>query len=256
MGEVLYLLSKAIYDVRDGVSQIIFVTRGRFTGDEIDTFHVFRDVIFGPEMTKFTTIVVTDVPTYRDTVKCAIRLEKLKAESDQHNEIFSSCNVIQIYTPNEESRVPHWKEIREHVCSQVLLPLIGTWGQLYTPPSLSKVECQIKKHVEAADSAKLEKARMLAEIEVQKGALAAQQQSAQQIKADMTHQAEVHAQQTQHAKAVSEATMKELEIKLARVEVELNAAKQHAAAVMAQIAAQGRQKKRGFWGKVASVFGF
>lgn len=54
---VLNKLAEACHLVRNGVHQVIFVTSGKFTEEEIEAYDILRTVIFNRDIVKHTTII-------------------------------------------------------------------------------------------------------------------------------------------------------------------------------------------------------
>jgi len=68
--EVLNIIAEAIYLAKDGISQVFFVNDGRFDQYEMATYDQLRNIIFGDNFTKNTTIVRTRFPGFRDDEEC------------------------------------------------------------------------------------------------------------------------------------------------------------------------------------------
>src|SRR5829696_5681623 len=62
--EVLDIIAEAVYLARDGISQVFFVTDGRFDQYEMATYDLLRTIIFDSDVTKHTTIVRTKFPDF------------------------------------------------------------------------------------------------------------------------------------------------------------------------------------------------
>src|SRR5436190_24098243 len=57
--QVLIKLAEATNAIKDGLNQILFVTSGRFTEEEIKAYTLLRTVFFNEDIGKYTTIVRT-----------------------------------------------------------------------------------------------------------------------------------------------------------------------------------------------------
>lgn len=55
---------------REGLSQILFVTRGRFSKEEIEAYDLLSSIIFDKEVLKYTTIVRAGFPEFEDQEVC------------------------------------------------------------------------------------------------------------------------------------------------------------------------------------------
>src|SRR5689334_15952495 len=76
--QVLYKIAEVSHSIRDGLNQIFFVTNGRFTEAEREAFDLLGEVIFDKEFVKYTTIVRTNFPEFRDRRKCEEDREEMK----------------------------------------------------------------------------------------------------------------------------------------------------------------------------------
>src|SRR5205085_10773149 len=55
---------------KEGLNQILFVTQGRFTKDEIEAYDLLSSIIFDKEVLKYTTVVRTNFPEFYDGDEC------------------------------------------------------------------------------------------------------------------------------------------------------------------------------------------
>src|SRR5438128_11748451 len=86
--EVLNIIAKAVYLVRDGLNQVFFVTSGRFDQYEIATYNLLRTIIFDQDITKYTTIIRTNFADFRSKERCRKDLDSLvKYGKDQKTEL-------------------------------------------------------------------------------------------------------------------------------------------------------------------------
>eukprot|EP01119_Soliformovum_irregulare_P017692 TRINITY_DN5295_c0_g1_i5.p1 TRINITY_DN5295_c0_g1~~TRINITY_DN5295_c0_g1_i5.p1 ORF type:complete len:296 (+),score=56.23 TRINITY_DN5295_c0_g1_i5:613-1500(+) len=89
--EVLFKIADACYAVRTGVTQVLFVTGGKLTDEEILTFALLRSVIFDQDILKFTTIVRT---RFSKPEKCEEDIERMLSENGELQQMVSSCNRV------------------------------------------------------------------------------------------------------------------------------------------------------------------
>jgi len=68
--EVLLKLAEATNAIKDGLSQILFVTSGRFTDEEVKAYNLLRTVFFAEDIGEYTTIVRTKFSGFRKSEKC------------------------------------------------------------------------------------------------------------------------------------------------------------------------------------------
>jgi len=55
---------------KEGLNQVLFITRGRFSKEEIETYDLLSSVIFDKEVIKYTTIVRVGFPEFEDLDVC------------------------------------------------------------------------------------------------------------------------------------------------------------------------------------------
>jgi GTP-binding protein EngB required for normal cell division len=98
--EVLRRISEASYHLKnDGLCQILFVINGRLTDPEKEAYNIMREVLFGDEITKYTTIVKTNFTNFDDEESCEEETRKIHEEDPTLSEILKRCNRI-IYVDN------------------------------------------------------------------------------------------------------------------------------------------------------------
>jgi GTPase SAR1 family protein len=79
--EVLDIIAEAIYLVRDGLSQVLFVIDGRFDQYEMVTYNLLRTIIFDECITKHTTIIRTCFGEFRDKKECNADINSMIKEA-------------------------------------------------------------------------------------------------------------------------------------------------------------------------------
>ncbi|CAG8451884.1 5546_t:CDS:2 [Rhizophagus irregularis] len=90
MQQVLNKLADASHVLRKGLSQVLFVTSGRFTEEELIAFDLLRTVLFDENIVNYTTIVRTKFPGFRKPEKC--EEDKKRMENDKRTEVVKLCN--------------------------------------------------------------------------------------------------------------------------------------------------------------------
>jgi len=115
--DILKRVGEGIYSAQEGINQILFVVKGRFTEKHIEAFKLFENFISDTGIAKFTTIVKTGFSNFRDPESCKRDKEALIKENKELGEIIKSCNsIIHVDNPamivdNEEKKIN--KEKRE-----------------------------------------------------------------------------------------------------------------------------------------------
>ncbi|CAG8453461.1 3903_t:CDS:2 [Ambispora gerdemannii] len=97
--EILYKIGEGIHSAKEGINQILFVFKGRFSPEQIAVFNLLKDFISEIGITKFTTIVRTSFTNFRNHQKCEEDKWALLSKSKELSEIINSCNGI-IYIDN------------------------------------------------------------------------------------------------------------------------------------------------------------
>lgn len=98
--DILLKIGEGIYAAKEGISQVLFVFGGRFGPEQVAAFNIFKTFISESGITKFTTLVRTNFPNFRDTKKCGEDRQSLLSEDNKElRDTISSCNDI-VYVDN------------------------------------------------------------------------------------------------------------------------------------------------------------
>lgn len=158
--EVLGRIARAVRKVRDGLSQILFVTSGRFTEQEIEAYKVLKDYIFDADIVNYTTIVRTNFPNFRNHSKCEEDKRLMIEENYKLRDIITSCGNRVIHVDNspmnidDERRLVFNREDREYSRSK-LLSHLAQFQIPYKPANLDYLNERIDGFM--TDTEKLEK---------------------------------------------------------------------------------------------------
>jgi len=68
--KILDIIAESVYLVKDGASQVLFVTNGRFDKYEMITYDLLRETIFDKHITNYTTITRTRFENFKSKKKC------------------------------------------------------------------------------------------------------------------------------------------------------------------------------------------
>jgi adenylate kinase family enzyme len=79
---------------REGLNQILFVTKGRFTKEEIEAYDLLSSIIFDKNVIKYTTIVRTGFEDFEDEEMCEEDREALKMENEDLAHIIRRVRVV------------------------------------------------------------------------------------------------------------------------------------------------------------------
>ncbi|CAB4444983.1 unnamed protein product [Rhizophagus irregularis] len=84
----------------EGISHVLYVIDGRFTGEEINTFNMIKDSIFKSGVLEYVTIVRTKFSNFRNNGECEMDKKKMREENELIAGIVNSCNgVIHVDNP-------------------------------------------------------------------------------------------------------------------------------------------------------------
>ncbi|CAI2161623.1 15277_t:CDS:2 [Funneliformis geosporum] len=145
-------ISEAAHKVRDGLSQILFVTSGRFTKKEIFAYDMLRKYIFDTDIVNYTTIVRTNFPNFRNASKCEEDKELMRRENGELAEIINSCGnrVIHVDNPSvnidDERRLVFNREDRENSRTK-LLSHLAQFQIVYKPANLDYLNSKIGNYM-------------------------------------------------------------------------------------------------------------
>lgn len=152
--EVLNKLADATNAIRNGLNQILFVTSGRFTEEEVKAYNLLRTVFFAEDIGEYTTIVRTKFPSFRKVEKCKLDREKMIAENDDVADIIRSCKKLIHVNNLTEEEDPELRSRKE--CRDILRAhLKFNCGEVYRPRNLDELNERIRKHM--TDKQKTEK---------------------------------------------------------------------------------------------------
>ncbi|CAJ0905451.1 4531_t:CDS:1 [Entrophospora sp. SA101] len=154
--EVLYKLAEAFHSIKNGLSQILFVTSGRFTKEEMDVYGLLRTIIFDNNVVNYTTIVRTNFPEFEDADECENDKRQMINENQDLSTVIRACRkVIHIDNPPLVGRAKETnKTIRDESRKRILLHL-SACREVYKPENLGQLNERIRNYM--TDKEKLEK---------------------------------------------------------------------------------------------------
>ncbi|CAB4494273.1 P-loop containing nucleoside triphosphate hydrolase protein [Rhizophagus irregularis] len=154
MQQVLNKLADASHVLRKGLSQVLFVTSGRFTEEELIAFDLLRTVLFDENIVNYTTIVRTKFPGFRKPEKC--EEDKKRMENDKRTEVVKLCNKFIHVNNLSEDEDPEQKARED---SRIILrTLLRTCQDVYKPKNLDEMNERIRGYM-------TEKEKMIKEME-------------------------------------------------------------------------------------------
>ncbi|KAF2073446.1 hypothetical protein CYY_005231 [Polysphondylium violaceum] len=123
--QVLDQMAQACSAVTNGISQILYVFKGKLSQDEIDAFNLIKKVLFGQlNINAFITVIRTSFPKYRDPTSCQMDIDLMINESIQASQIIGGCNKL-IHVNNMTVDEQPGLENRLDTNTRLLIHLMG-----------------------------------------------------------------------------------------------------------------------------------
>ena len=166
---VLGTIQEAKEYLEQGLSQILFITNGRFTEEERIAYKLLRSVIFDNEVSRYTTIIRTNFPEFENEQACERDRRALRNENRELLDIINSARIIYVDNPpinSDNARRNAVNEETREVSREILLTLLGTCQGNYRPENLVQMNERInnyKTEKEKLEEELKEKDRMMKE---------------------------------------------------------------------------------------------
>jgi GTP-binding protein EngB required for normal cell division len=103
--EVIDRIGAGILSAKEGINQILFVVKGRFSEEHTKAFKLFERSISETGITKFTTIIITGFENFKNKELCERDKEGLIRESKDLREMIESCKGV-IHIDNPSINIP------------------------------------------------------------------------------------------------------------------------------------------------------
>ncbi|CAG8522652.1 412_t:CDS:1 [Dentiscutata heterogama] len=137
-GEILSKLEDKADIISEGLNQILFVTNGRFTQEEIEAFNLLRKAIFDDHVTDYTTIVCTNFPDFEDHEACERDRKIFREETEKFSKKLARTVVIYVDNPPARGRYQSFSKESREESRKKLLTHLNTCQEIYRPELLSK----------------------------------------------------------------------------------------------------------------------
>ncbi|XP_065196516.1 GTPase IMAP family member 4-like [Sycon ciliatum] len=162
--DVLNALAKVAQTCTEGINQILFVTRGRYTQEDKTTMDAMMNVIFQPDVAKFSTIVRTATPAKElDEAVVAAKTAEYRQEM-----ITLHPNLVQINTflmiSNPDDGDERSMQMRRRSRKTLLDHVILHYMQCYATPSYTSAVARVNKHLNAQTAQQEEQKRLQHEL--------------------------------------------------------------------------------------------
>ncbi|CAG8809063.1 17332_t:CDS:1, partial [Cetraspora pellucida] len=139
--EVLDKMAEATYLLRNGLTQVLFVTSGRFCEEEITTYNLLKLVIFDENISEYTTIVRSRFSNFKDEKECKNDIKLMNANSNALKELIKSCNKV-IHVNNLTKEEDDTLEARNE-SRNILLSHLATCQEVYKTQRLRQLVAKI-----------------------------------------------------------------------------------------------------------------
>ncbi|CAG8454980.1 4126_t:CDS:1 [Acaulospora morrowiae] len=139
--EILSTLGDEADIISEGLNQILFVTRGRFTREEVEAFKLLKNIIFDEQVADYTTIICTDFQEFEDDEACEKDRQSFRKEIANLSTELASTKII--YVDNLPLK-GHYKLMESIVKGSreasriILLEHLKTCQEIYRPGLLAK----------------------------------------------------------------------------------------------------------------------
>src|SRR2546430_5778685 len=98
--DILYNIGRGIYLAKEGINQVLFVFKDKFSPEQINNFNSFKKFVSESKITRFTTLIRTNFEDFRNSQACEQDRKILLSENNNLREIINSCNsIIHIENP-------------------------------------------------------------------------------------------------------------------------------------------------------------
>jgi len=131
---------------KEGLNQILFVTKGRFTKEEIEAYDLLSSIIFDKEVLKYTTIVKTGFEDFEDEDICEEDREALRMENEDLAHITRYVRVIYIDNPPLKGRSASTNKLIREESRKRLLTYLATCEGNYRPDNIDTLDERVHEY--------------------------------------------------------------------------------------------------------------
>jgi hypothetical protein len=141
-------LAAIAHEIEDGLNQVLFVTKGRFTKEEAEAYDLLCSVIFDSEVAKYTTIVKTEFPDFEDEQACERDRQRLRSENARLANIVNRVKkVLYVDNPPIRGRYATMAEDSQKESRKRLLTYLGTCQSIYKPSNLDTLNERVRDYM-------------------------------------------------------------------------------------------------------------
>jgi len=145
-GVLMRLAEMADWVKKEGLNQIFFVNKGRFTKEEIEAYDLLREIIFDKEVIKYTTVVRTGFPEFEDTEVCDDDRYSLRTENARLAHILENVNIIYVDNPPLKGRNKETNEEIREESRKRLLTYLGKCRRTYRPRNIDTLDERVRDY--------------------------------------------------------------------------------------------------------------
>ncbi|KLL02082.1 MAG: hypothetical protein MRERC_4c013 [Mycoplasmataceae bacterium RC_NB112A] len=150
-GVLMRLAEMADWVKQEGLNQIFFVNKGRFTKEEIEAYDLLREIIFDSDVIKYTTIVRVGFPEFEDQEACDDDRYSLRTENADLAHILVSngkpaVNIIYVDNPPLKGRSAEINEETREESRKRLLTYLGKCTKTYRPSNIDTLEERVQDY--------------------------------------------------------------------------------------------------------------
>jgi len=154
---ILKLLQDLVPIIKqNGLNQIFFVTGGRFTQPEIETYKLLESVIFDKRAAKYTTIVRTNFEDFEDSKAREEDEQDLRKENPEMFKILQASKIIYVDNPRVAGRSAITNKETRKESRKRLLTHLGTCQDNYYPTDLENLSRRIDDYITSEEELKKE----------------------------------------------------------------------------------------------------
>jgi len=140
--EILLRIGEGIHVAKEGINQVLFVFKDRFSPEHIMAFNLFENFISETGITEFTTIIRTNFPKFKKEEECKKDQQDLIGQTKELSKIINSCNgIIHVDNPaipvvdeadsDNEEEIRIYSKKRKDSREKVLKHLVEKCSEIY-----------------------------------------------------------------------------------------------------------------------------
>ncbi|CAI2182377.1 19047_t:CDS:1 [Funneliformis geosporum] len=144
-GDIISKLEEKADVVSEGLNQILFVTNGRFTKEEVEAFNLLSKAIFDDQVSHYTTIVCTSFSGFEDEVACEEDRRTFREEIAKLSKPLASSATIYVDNPPLKGRYKLIAKGSRDASRRILLDHLKFCQEVYKPEMLSKFSIMVEE---------------------------------------------------------------------------------------------------------------